>query len=127
MNAFTTDTRSTGSVLEEVFGFTEFRPHQQDLVEGILGRRDAFGIMPTGGGKSLCYQLPAVIADGCAIVVSPLIALMKDQVDATLANGIRAACANSSMSIDELATARPGQSARLLRPPQPLLRGARQT
>ena len=97
--------RTTDAVLEEVFGFTEFRPYQRDLVEGLIERRDVFGIMPTGGGKSLCYQLPAVIAEGCAIVVSPLIALMKDQVDAALANGIRAACANSSMSIDERAAA----------------------
>ena len=95
--------RSTESALEETFGFTEFRPYQRELVEGILEHRDAFGIMPTGGGKSLCYQLPAVLADGCAIVVSPLIALMKDQVDAALANGIRAACSNSSMTIDERA------------------------
>jgi ATP-dependent DNA helicase RecQ len=93
------------SVLEETFGFGDFRSHQRELVEGILDGSDVFGVMPTGGGKSLCYQLPAVIADGCAIVVSPLIALMKDQVDAALANGIRAACANSSMSADERAAA----------------------
>ncbi|MEZ5327586.1 MAG: DNA helicase RecQ [Verrucomicrobiales bacterium] len=89
------------AVLRDTFGFASFRPHQQQLVDGILQGKDVFGIMPTGGGKSLCYQLPAVVADGCAIVVSPLIALMKDQVDAALSNGIRAACANSSMSIDE--------------------------
>ncbi len=93
--------RNIDSVLEETFGFKEFRPHQRELVEGILEQRDTFGIMPTGGGKSLCYQLPSVLTDGCAIVVSPLIALMKDQVDAALANGIRAACANSSMSTGE--------------------------
>ncbi|MFT4548974.1 MAG: ATP-dependent DNA helicase RecQ [Verrucomicrobiales bacterium] len=104
MNTLTAPpSRSAESVLEEIFGFTEFRPHQRELVEGVQENRDVFGIMPTGGGKSLCYQLPAVLSDGCAIVVSPLIALMKDQVDSALANGIRAACANSSMSIDERA------------------------
>ena len=102
MNSLTAPpSRHAESVLEEIFGFTEFRPHQRELVEGLIERRDVFGIMPTGGGKSLCYQLPAVLADGCAIVISPLIALMKDQVDAARANGIRAACANSSMSHDE--------------------------
>lgn len=83
--------------LLKVFGFREFRQHQRELVEGIHGGRDVFGVMPTGGGKSLCYQMPALLVPGCAVVVSPLIALMKDQVDAAKANGIRAACVNSSV------------------------------
>ena len=87
-------------VLTRVFGFSEFRPYQEELVRGLVAGKDVFGVMPTGGGKSLCYQLPAVMAEGCAIVVSPLIALMKDQVDAARANGIRAACVNSSMPVD---------------------------
>ena len=67
--------------LEQYFGFTEFRGTQQQAIESLLAGRDTFVIMPTGGGKSLCYQLPALISEGCAIVVSPLIALMKNQVD----------------------------------------------
>ncbi len=93
--------QSIEDTLRRIFGFTDFRPHQRELVEGILQGVDVFGVMPTGGGKSLCYQLPAVISDGCAVVVSPLIALMKDQVDAARANGIRAACANSAVSHQE--------------------------
>ncbi len=86
------------AVLRETFGFADFRRHQRELVDGLLAGRDVFGVMPTGGGKSLCYQLPAVMAEGCAVVVSPLIALMKDQVDAARASGIRAACVNSAMA-----------------------------
>ena len=92
---------NTQSVLRDVFGFSGFRSHQEGLVEGLMAGRDVFGVMPTGGGKSLCYQLPAVTLEGCAVVVSPLIALMKDQVDAARASGIRAACVNSAASIDE--------------------------
>ena len=87
--------------LHRVFGFAEFRKHQRELVSGLHEGRDVFGVMPTGGGKSLCYQLPALLVPGCAVVVSPLIALMKDQVDAAKANGIRAACANSANSDEE--------------------------
>ena len=87
--------------LHRVFGFTEFRKHQRELVSGLHEGRDVFGVMPTGGGKSLCYQLPALLVPSCAVVVSPLIALMKDQVDAAKANGIRAACANSAISEDD--------------------------
>lgn len=88
-------------ILKATFGFDGFRPHQQELVEAILSGRDAFGVMPTGGGKSLCYQLPAIARDGCCVVVSPLIALMKDQVDAACANGVRAGFLNSTSSPDE--------------------------
>ena len=87
-------------VLKETFGFDRFRSHQAELIEGLVAGRDVFGVMPTGGGKSLCYQLPSLVTSGCAVVVSPLIALMKDQVDAASANGIRAACVNSSMSVE---------------------------
>ena len=87
--------------LRKVFGFREFRPNQEQIVRAILEKRDVFAVMPTGGGKSLCYQLPAVILPGTCIVISPLISLMKDQVDGARANGIRAAFLNSSLSSEE--------------------------
>ncbi|MBK5276381.1 MAG: DNA helicase RecQ [Desulfuromonadales bacterium] len=89
--------------LKTVFGFHEFRSPQQEVVERMVAGEDVFLVMPTGGGKSLCYQIPALHRDGVAIVVSPLISLMKDQVDSLLANGIRAACLNSSLSSGEAA------------------------
>ncbi len=89
--------------LQRVFGLQGFRPFQQEIIEQVLGGGDAFVLMPTGGGKSLCYQLPALHREGLAIVVSPLISLMKDQVDALLANGISAAMYNSNL---DAATAR---------------------
>ena len=82
--------------LLRLFGYREFRPNQQEIIDAVLARRDVFVVMPTGGGKSLCYQLPAVVLPGYSVVISPLIALMKDQVDAARANGIRAALLNSS-------------------------------
>ena len=85
------------ATLREVFGFSAFRPNQQEIVQALLDRRDAFVVMPTGGGKSLCYQLPARLLDGTCLVVSPLISLMKDQVDAAVANGLRAAFFNSTL------------------------------
>ncbi len=87
--------------LRNVFGFREFRPRQQEIIESVIGGEDVFVLMPTGGGKSLCYQVPALHRPGTAVVVSPLIALMKDQVDALLANGVRAACYNSSLGAAE--------------------------
>jgi len=87
--------------LKTVFGFRAFRPNQESIVNNILDRRDVFAVMPTGGGKSLCYQLPAKLMAGTAVVISPLISLMKDQVDAARGNGISAAFINSSMSARE--------------------------
>lgn len=89
------------NTLQTVFGYREFRPFQQDIIDTLIDGRDAFVLMPTGGGKSLCYQIPALHRDGVAIIVSPLISLMKDQVDALLANGVRAACYNSSLKADD--------------------------
>jgi len=88
---------SIQQTLQQVFGLQEFRPHQQEIIEQVLTGGDAFVLMPTGGGKSLCYQLPALHRKGLCIVVSPLISLMKDQVDALLANGVRAAMYNSTL------------------------------
>lgn len=87
--------------LKTVFGFHQFRAPQQEVIERVVAGEDVFLVMPTGGGKSLCYQIPALHRDGVAIVVSPLIALMKDQVDALQDNGVRAACLNSSLTSDE--------------------------
>ncbi len=84
--------------LRTVFGLKQFRPLQRSIIDEVIAGRDAFVLMPTGGGKSLCYQLPALHRDGVALVVSPLISLMKDQVDALRANGVRAAMWNSAMT-----------------------------
>lgn len=87
--------------LKTYFGFEELRPGQDEVVQAIMGGQDAMGIMPTGVGKSLCYQLPALCRAGVTVVVSPLIALMKDQVDALQARGIPAAAVNSSLGAEE--------------------------
>lgn len=84
--------------LKHFFGYEEFRLNQQPIIETVLSGKDVLAIMPTGGGKSICYQLPAMLLDGLTVVISPLIALMKDQVDALQANGIRAAFLNSTLS-----------------------------
>jgi ATP-dependent DNA helicase RecQ len=89
--------------LKTIFGFHQFRSPQQEVIERVVAGEDVFLVMPTGGGKSLCYQIPALHRDGVAVVVSPLIALMKDQVDALIANGVRVACLNSSLSSAEAA------------------------
>lgn len=83
-------------LLKTHFGYDSFRPNQLEVMEDILSKKDVMAIMPTGGGKSLCFQLPALASEGTAVVVSPLIALMKDQVDALQANGVAAAYYNSS-------------------------------
>ena len=92
---------SIDDTLRQVFGLHEFRPYQAEIVKQITGGGDAFVLMPTGGGKSLCYQLPALHRPGMAIVISPLISLMKDQVDALLANGVKAAMYNSTLNQHE--------------------------
>lgn len=89
------------TTLQQTFGYQHFRPYQREIVEALIAGEDAFVLMPTGGGKSLCYQIPALHRTGVAIVVSPLISLMKDQVDALLANGVAAACYNSSVGAEE--------------------------
>ncbi|BDS08715.1 ATP-dependent DNA helicase RecQ [Oceaniferula spumae] len=103
MNSTQSPPQALDDILQKLYGFREFRPHQRGLVEGLLAGKDVFGVMPTGGGKSLCYQLPAHMLEGTAVVVSPLIALMKDQVDAANANGIKAAYLNSTLSHQEAA------------------------
>jgi ATP-dependent DNA helicase RecQ len=89
-------------VLHRVFGYPAFRGHQAEIVDHVVGGGDALVLMPTGGGKSLCYQIPALLRPGVGVVVSPLIALMQDQVDALLLAGVRAAFLNSSLDFDAM-------------------------
>ena len=103
-----TDTSQTEScendfteALSNVFGFHGFRDNQEDIVRAIMSGRDVFAVMPTGGGKSLCYQLPAHLLEGTCVVISPLISLMKDQVDAAKVNGLAAEFLNSSLDSSE--------------------------
>ncbi len=96
---------TAGELLHRVFGFSGFRAQQEDIIAHLLEGGDALVLMPTGGGKSLCYQIPAMLREGAGVVVSPLIALMQDQVNALLQNGVRAAALNSTLS--------PGESRRV--------------
>src|SRR6185503_6899366 len=88
-------------VLKQYFGFTSFRPLQEEIIRDALARRDVFALLPTGGGKSLCFQLPALAGAGLTVVISPLIALMKDQVDGLVASGVPATFLNSSLDASE--------------------------
>lgn len=93
--------QSPQQILQEVFGYNQFRHQQQAIVEHVISGQDALVLMPTGGGKSLCYQIPALAREGLAIVVSPLIALMQDQVEALQQLGVNAAFLNSSLSAED--------------------------
>jgi ATP-dependent DNA helicase RecQ len=102
---FESDARA---ILKSVFGYDDFRPGQWEVIEAALAGRDVFAVMPTGSGKSMCYQLPALVAGGLTLVVSPLIALMRDQVGQLTRAGVAAASLNSMNS--EARRPRPGTS-----------------
>jgi ATP-dependent DNA helicase RecQ len=88
-------------VLEQYWGYTSFRPLQREAMDAVLAGRDSLLVLPTGGGKSICFQAPALVKDGLAVVVSPLISLMKDQVDTLVGNGVPAACFHSALAPEE--------------------------
>ena len=91
-------------ILQRCYGYTAFRSGQEELIDGVLRGKDVFGIMPTGGGKSICYQIPALLLPGVTLVVSPLISLMKDQVSSLKSMGVPAAYVNSSLSPEQVRT-----------------------
>jgi ATP-dependent DNA helicase RecQ len=99
--ALKSDSPNLLPLLKQYFGFASFRPLQEEIIRDSLAGRDVFALLPTGGGKSLCFQLPALARAGLTVVVSPLIALMKDQVDALQASGIAATFLNSSLNAEE--------------------------
>jgi len=90
------------SILKEVFGYDDFRPVQKEIIQAVLEGKDTLALLPTGGGKSVCYQIPAIVNEGICLVISPLIALMKDQVDHLTSKGVKAAAIYSGMSYREI-------------------------
>ncbi len=113
-------------LLKRVFGYDSFRPLQEKVIQDVLAQRDALLIMPTGGGKSLCYQLPGLLLEGLTVVVSPLISLMQDQVESLRAMGVRASYLNSSLDhqtyVQEMDAVRGGETRLLYVAPETLLR-----
>jgi len=114
-------------VLRDTFGYQQFRPGQQTIINTAISGRDCLVVMPTGGGKSLCYQIPALVMDGLTLVVSPLISLMKDQVDQLMAAGVEAGCLNSTQTREQqqdvMAGCRTGRIKMLYIAPERLMMG----
>jgi ATP-dependent DNA helicase RecQ len=102
LDTMTADRRALADALKHHFGYERFRPLQEEIVTDVLAGHDVFALLPTGGGKSLCFQLPALLTTGLTVVISPLIALMKDQVDGLTTAGVAATFLNSSLSYDEV-------------------------
>src|SRR5690242_13127131 len=115
MDSVASQETALSEVLERYWGYTSFRPLQREAMAAILSDRDSVVVLPTGGGKSLCFQAPALLRDGLAVVVSPLISLMKDQVDTLVGNGVAAACYNSSLSAEDKADVMRGLAERRYR------------
>src|SRR5271154_1582013 len=102
LDVMTADRRALAGALKHHFGYDRFRPLQEEIVTDVLAGHDVFALLPTGGGKSLCFQLPALLEPGLTVVISPLIALMKDQVDSLTTAGIAATYLNSSLDYDQV-------------------------